>query len=199
MSLSFHSRHDLCIILFKDIQFFITIVYHIKIRKGKTFNTYLFDRSSAKRYLNTNELRSFRPFRRHERLSRKWCAVCSKSAFHGNALGSKPRPYVLPFPWPRRDFSLLTSRDRHIPTLAPAVQACFLCTVIFIFSFAEPREQSDITDPETVWRSERKRTVQQKIFMATRSIKLRRIYTPDGWFCQTLIPFKPAGFITPCE
>lgn len=118
---------------------------------------------------------------------------------HSTVMHWEPRPYVLLLPWPRRDFSLLTSRDRHIPTLAPAVQACFLCTVIFIFSFAEPREQSDITDPETVWRSERKRTVQQKIFMATRSIKLRRIYTPDGWFCQTLIPFKPAGFITPCE
>jgi len=162
------------------------------------FNPYLFDCSSTKRHREHQRAQVLVLFAGTRDYPENG-AVCSKSAFHGNALGSKPRPYVLPFPWPRRDFSLLTSRDRHIPTLAPAVQACFLCTVIFIFSFVEPREQSDITDPETVWRSERKRTVQQKIFMATRSIKLRRIYTPDGWFCQTLIPFKPAGFITPCE
>lgn len=77
--------------------------------------------------------------------------VCSKSAFRGNALGSEPRLHVLP-PWPRRRFSPLASRDRRIPTLAP----CFLCTVIFIFSFAV--EQSDITDPETAWRARERRT-----------------------------------------
>ena len=132
--------------------------------RGNTFCLMLIcsDCSSGKSWkgtIRTWTLAGFRPFpQAWETLSRKWCAVCSKSAFRGNALGLEPRPHVLPLPWPRRDFSLLTSRDRHIPTLAPAVQACFLCTVIFIFSFAEPREQSDITDPETVWRSERKRT-----------------------------------------
>ena len=47
------------------------------------------------------------------------------------------------------DFSLLTSRDRRIPTLAPAVLSLYGYFYLFLREAKRERTQSDITDPET--------------------------------------------------
>lgn len=145
-------------------------------------------------YLNpsTGSLSPFSVSQARETLSRKWCAVCSKSAFRGNALGSEnhaPTSFLF-HGHGERFLSAHVSRSPYThPSSTRCASVLSLYGYFYLFlrgakrtvRYYRPRNGA-----AAVWRGERKRTTQRKIFMATRSIKLRRIYTPDGWFCQTL-------------
>lgn len=90
-----------------------------------------------------------------EALPRKWCAMCSRSAFRDNALGPEPRPSFTLLLFLQRFFSAHVPRSPYSHLCNRCARAVLSLYGYFYLFLRGENTQSDITDPETVCRSRR--------------------------------------------